>query len=53
MDPTQSIDGTFAGPEPLEDDLMAAPSPDDASEPDSARGPGDGDAQVMAWARAM
>ena len=52
MDPTQSIDGPFGGPEPVEDDLMAAPAPDDGDQGE-ARGPGDGDAQVMAWARAM
>ena len=53
MDPTQSIDGPFGGFEPDEEDMMAAPSPEDPSEPDQTRGPGDGDAQVMAWARAM
>ena len=53
MDPTQSIDGPFIGPELMEDDLMAVPAQDESSDGDQARGPGDGDAQVMAWARAM
>jgi hypothetical protein len=52
MDPTQSIDGPIIGSEPAEDeDLMAPASDDDAAQ--QARGPGEGDARVMAWARAM
>lgn len=53
MDPTLSIDGPYAGPEPAEDeDLMALPD-DEENGAEPARGPGEGDARVMAWARAM
>ena len=52
MDPTLSIDGPTTGPEPADDDALMASAPDD-SEQDQSRGPGDGDARVMAWARAM
>jgi hypothetical protein len=52
MDPTQTIDGPFAGPDPADDeDLMQ--SPDAQDDERSAEGPGEGDARVMAWARAM
>ena len=52
MEPTLSIDGPITGPEPSDDDLFAS-SADDAADQSEARGPGDGDARVMAWARAM
>jgi hypothetical protein len=52
MDPTQSIDGPSAGPDPAEDeDLMQPFDEEDDGRP--AQGPGEGDATVMSWARAM
>jgi hypothetical protein len=52
MDPTQTIDGPFAGPDPAdEEDLMQAFDDDDDDR--FTQGPGEGDARVMAWARAM
>ena len=55
MDPTLSIDGPMIGPEPAEDETLLASTPDELPEEDLTRapGPGDGDARVMAWARAM
>ncbi len=53
MDPTLSIDGPTIGHQPADDDALAASAPDEPSDQDQTRGPGDGDARVMAWARAM
>lgn len=52
MDPTQMFDGPIAGPDPADDEDLTQPFDDDENEL-SAQGPGEGDARVMAWARAM
>ena len=51
MDPTQ-FDGPFAGPDPAADEDLMQPV-EDQEDAFSAEGPGEGDARVMAWARAM
>ena len=52
MDPMLSIDGPLTGSEP-DEDALAVSAPDDGEDEDLSRGPGEGDARIMAWARAM
>jgi hypothetical protein len=52
MDPIHSIDAPSAGADSTEDEDLMRPFDQD-DERRSPQGPGEGDAQVMAWARAM
>jgi hypothetical protein len=53
MDPTQSNDGPYFGPDTPDDDTLIPSYEADDADDFAVGGPGEGDATIMAWARAM